>query len=458
LSDEGRAMKGPGSHLVAFGLLVLAFLACGQPVRSQGKVVYVSVMDTEYISQPALQQFARDLERATDDRAYALILMIDTPGGLFDSMNGIIEEIFSSSIPIVTFVAPKGADAASAGTFITMAGHVAAMSPGTSIGAAEPIQIGTGDGSPGTNKTKAYIETKVRAYAQWTGRPEDVSVAFVRENLVLTPGEALEAGVVDLVCEDIDDLVASVVDMPIHGSLPDGTETITLSGARVEYLGKTLQDRFTNFMSNPALAYMLFIVGIYGIVFGFSNPGIEVPEVVGGICLILALYGMGIVGANIMGIILICMGVIFLVAEATTPEFGLFITAGIVCLVLGAFFLPPVGLPGVPRFYMPRRWFTSFWTTTVILVVGLGAFFAFALRSSLRTRRRTPTTGGEGIIGKAGQAMTDLDPSGQIMLGGEIWRAVSTSGHIRKGAKVRVTGRRGLSLQVEAAADQDSEQ
>ncbi len=452
-------MKASRALCGALTLLILAFLIWSQPAWSQEKLVYVSVMDTEYISQPALQQFTRDLDRAMDDGAYALILMIDTPGGLFDSMNGIIEVIFSSRVPVVTYVAPKGADAASAGTFITMAGHIAAMSPGTSIGAAEPIQIGSsGEGTPATNKTKAYIETKVRAYAEWTGRPENISVAFVRENLVFTPGEALEAGVIDLIAEDIDDLIGSIVDMPIHGSLPDGTDTITLVGARVEYLGKTYQDKFTNFMSNPALAYMLFIVGIYGIVFGFSNPGIEVPEVVGGICLILALYGMGIVGANIMGILLICMGVIFLVAEATTPEFGLFITAGIVCLVLGALFLPPVGLPGVPKFYMPRRWFTSFWITTVVLVVGLGAFFAFALRSSLKTRRKTPTTGGEGIIGKAGQAVTELDPSGQIILEGEIWRAISTSGHIQKGAKVTITGRKGLSLQVEASDDQPPQQ
>jgi membrane-bound serine protease (ClpP class) len=430
--------------IVAFLLLVVP-LATGQE-----KIVYVSKMDTEFIGQPTVDQFKRDLERAYDDEAYAIILMIDTPGGLFSAMNDVIELIFSSEIPIITFVAPKGADAASAGTFVTMAGHIAAMAPGTSIGAAQPISYNpSGENVPVTNKSQNYIETKVRAYAQWTGRPENTSLEFIEENLVLTPSEAVEQGIVDLVADDVDDLIAQVVDLPIHGELPDGRTTVDLTGSNVIELDKTIQDRFTNFMSNPALAYMLFIVGIYGIVFGFSNPGVEVPEVIGAICLILALYGMGIVGANYVGIILICMGIIFFVAEASTPEFGLFVTAGIVCLVLGAFFLPPVGLPGIPRFYMPRRWFLTFRGTVIVLVVGLGVFFAFALRSSMRTRRKKPTTGGEGLIGKTGISMTALDPQGQVMIGGEIWKAFVSSGVIEKGSQVKVVDRKGLLLQVE---------
>ncbi|MBU7004463.1 MAG: nodulation protein NfeD [Theionarchaea archaeon] len=430
--------------IVAFLLLVLP-LATGQE-----KIVYISKMDTEFIGQPTVDQFKRDLQRAYDDEAYAIILMIDTPGGLFSAMNDVIELIFSSEIPIITFVAPKGADAASAGTFVTMAGHIAAMAPGTSIGAAQPISYNpTGENVPVTNKTQNYIETKVRSYAQWTGRPENTSLEFIEKNLVLTPSEAVEEGVVDLVADDVDDLIAQIVDLPIHGELPDGRTTVDLTGSKTIELDKTIQDRFTNFMSNPALAYMLFIVGIYGIVFGFSNPGVEVPEVIGAICLILALYGMGIVGANYVGIILICMGVIFFVAEASTPEFGLFVTAGIVCLVLGAFFLPPVGLPGIPRFYMPRRWFLTFRGTVIVLVVGLGGFFALALRSSIRTRRKKPTTGGEGLIGKTGTTMTDLDPQGQVMIGGEIWKAFVSSGALEKGSPVRVIGRKGLLLQVE---------
>ncbi len=454
LSMESGHMKRK-RHLCSLSLvaLLLPILVTGAAL-AQDKLVYVSVMETEFIGQPAVDQFEKDLERAVDDGAYAVILLIDTPGGLFNAMNDIIELIFSSKIPVVTFVGPKGADAASAGTFVTMAGHVAAMAPGTSIGAAQPVNFQpTGEGTPVTNKSQAFIETKVRAYAEWTGRPQNVSLDFVRKNLVLTPAEAVEAGVVDIIAMDVDDLVSKVVDFPIHGELPDGRKTITLAGARVEEIGKTLQDRFANFMSNPALAYMLFIVGIYGLVFGFSTPGIEVPEVVGAICLVLALYGMGIVGANIIGIILICMGVIFFVAEATTPEFGLFVTAGVICMVLGALFLPPVGVPGMPRFYMPRRWFLTFRTTVAVLVLGLGAFFALALRSSLRSRRKTPTTGGEGIIGKPGETVTPLDPSGQVMIGGEIWKATSASRPIGKGSKVRVVGRKGLVLQVESAED-----
>jgi membrane-bound serine protease (ClpP class) len=429
----------------ALALLLLP-LASG----AQEKLVYVSVMDTQFIGGPTVDQFSRDLERAVSDNAYALVLLIDTPGGLFDSMNDIIELIFSSEIPVVTFVAPKGGDAASAGTFITMAGHVAAMAPGTSIGAAQPIQYNPGgEGIPTTNKTQNYIETKVRAYAEWTGRPEDTSLDFIRNNLVLTPGEALEAGVIDLLASDVEDLISKVVDFPIHGQLPDGMERITLAGATVQDLGKTFQDRFQNFMSNPALAYMLFIVGLYGLVFGFSTPGVEVAEVVGGICLILALYGMGIVGASIAGVILIALGVVFFVAEAATPEFGLFVSAGVICIVLGAFFLPPVGIPGMPNFYMPRSWFLAFRTTVTVLALAAGIFFAFALRSSMRAKRRTPTTGGEGLMGKPGVAVTPMDPAGQVMISGEIWKAASTSGSLDKGDRVRVVGRKGLALQVE---------
>jgi membrane-bound serine protease (ClpP class) len=270
-----RVVQGP---CLTLGVLLLA-AALAVPAMGQGKLVYVSVMDTEFIGEPTVRQVEEDLRKATDDGAYALVLLIDTPGGLFDSMNDVIQLIFSSSIPVVTFVAPKGADAASAGTFVTMAGHVAAMAPGTSTGAAQPVQYDPfGQGVPASNKTQSYIETKVRSYAEWTGRPMNVSLAFITTNLVLTPKQALDAGVIDLIAEDVEDLVSKVVDAPVHGRLPDGRERISLAGAEVKYLGKSLQDRFTNFMSHPTLAYLLFIVGIYGIIFGFTTPGSRSPR------------------------------------------------------------------------------------------------------------------------------------------------------------------------------------
>lgn len=443
-----RVVQG---RCLTLGVLILA-AALAVPAMGQGKLVYVSVMDTEFIGEPTVRQVEEDLRKATDDGAYALVLLIDTPGGLFDSMNDVIQLIFSSSIPVVTFVAPKGADAASAGTFVTMAGHVAAMAPGTSIGAAQPVQYDPfGQGVPSSNKTQSYIETKVRSYAEWTGRPMNVSLAFITTNLVLTPKEALDAGVIDLIAEDVEDLVSKVVDAPVHGRLPDGRERISLAGAEVKYLGKSLQDRFTNFMSNPALAYLLFIVGIYGIIFGFTTPGIEVPEVVGAICLLLALYGLGIVGASIMGMLLVCLGVLFLVAEAATPGFGMFATAGVICLVLGALFLPPVGTIGAPRFYMPKGWFLVFRTTIVALSLGIGAFLAISVRYSMKAKRLKAVTGGEGILGKQGVAMTRLDPSGQVLIEGEIWKASTMSGTLEKGARISVIARKGLSLQVKGA-------
>ncbi len=442
----GRCGKG----LPFIVLLLASSFLWATTSHARERLVYVSTMDTQFIGQPTADQFRKDLARALDDDACAIILLINTPGGLFDAMNDIIEAIFSSDIPVITFVAPRGADAASAGIFVTMAGHVAAMSPGTSIGAGQPIGYDPyGQGIPVTNKTLSYIEGKVKSYAEWTGRSQNVSLAFIRENLVLTPSEALEAGIIDLIALDVDDLVSRVIDFPIHGQLPDGRETISLVGATVVYLGKTLQDRFTNFMSNPALAYMLFIVGIYGIVFGFSTPGIEVPEVVGAICLVLALYGMGIVGASVVGIILICLGLVFFIAEASTPGFGLFATAGVICMVLGALFLPPIGVPGMPRFYMPRPWFLTFRATVTVLAVGLGVFLAVAMRYSLKTKRTKPTTGGEGILGKEGIVLTDLDPTGQVFVGGEIWKAISVSSSLPKGTMIRVVGRKGLALQVE---------
>jgi len=443
-----RAAQGPSLFLGTI-ILVASFTVAAS---AQEKLVYVSVMDTEFIGEPTVRQVEQDLNKAVDDGAYAVILLIDTPGGLFDSMNDVIQLIFSSSIPVVTFVAPKGADAASAGTFVTMAGHVAAMAPGTSIGAAQPVQYDAfGQGVPASNKTQSYIETKVRSYAEWTGRPMNVSLAFIRSNLVLTPKEALDAGVIDLIADDVEDLVSKVVDAPVHGRLPDGTERISLAGAEVKYLGKSLQDRFTNSMSNPALAYMLFIVGIYGIIFGFTTPGIEVPEVAGAICLLLALYGLGIVGASVMGMLLICLGALFLVAEAATPGFGMFASAGVICLVLGALFLPPMGTIGAPRFYMPRAWFVIFRTTIVALSLGIGAFIAISVRYSIKTKRLKPTTGGEGILGKPGVALTRLDPTGQVMIDGEIWKAYSVSGPMEKGVRIGVIARKGLSLQVKEA-------
>ncbi len=444
--------------LAITGIILIALLPT---IHGGGKekFVYVMKLKADYIGPPTVSQVDRIITASEKDGAAAAILMLDTPGGSVESMFEIIKRIYSSTVPVIVYVAPKGANAASAGSFITVASHIAAMAPGTAIGAAEPIigYGGTGTIQPAPNKTKSFIIGKMEATANFTGRPVDVCVQFITRNLVLTPDEALQKGVIDFVADNLDDLLSKIQNFQIHGTLPDGSRpNLTLSDAKVRYIELTFPEKFTNYMSNPTVAYVLLMIGMYGLIFGFLSPGTYIPETIGAICIVLSLYGLGIVGASIVGILLILLGMIFLVAEAATPTFGLFTTASVICFVFGILFIPPRGGGQMPSFYMPREWYQTFTITALALVAGFVSFFVVGLRFVFKARKKPVVTGGSEMIGLRGRTITRLDPKGQIRIRGEIWMARSTNGPIEPKTEVDVVDREGLILLVRPAEDGDS--
>jgi membrane-bound serine protease (ClpP class) len=440
-------------------VVLAAALASLGNVHGEG-FVYVMNLRAPFIGPPTVDQVDKLVSLSEADGAIAAIIKLDTPGGRVDSMFEIMQLIYNAQVPVVVYVAPKGADAASAGAFITVSSHIAAMAPGTAIGAAEPVISSpspeTGTVQPAPNKTKSFIIGKMESTANLTGRPVDPLVKFITANLVLTPNEALEQGVIDFVAETEEDLVSKVVDFEVHGTLGNGSKPrVTLAGAEIRYVELSLTERFTNYMSDPTLSYILLLVGMYGIIFGFMSPGTYVPETLGAICLILALFGLGIVGANIVGILLLILGMIFLFAEAATPTFGLFTAAAVICFVLGILFVPPRigGGELVPSFYLPREWYRTFTLTALTVVAGFVVFFVIGMQYVVKGRKKPARTGGEELVGLMGKTVRELDPKGQVRIRGEIWNATTPDGSIPARADVRVIGRKGLTLIVEPIRD-----
>lgn len=359
--------------------------------------------------------------------ASAVLIKLDTPGGLVSATLDIVRSIDNSPIQVITYVSPKGAIAASAGTYILLAGHVAAMSPGTTCGACMPVTPDvTGEPRPADEKTIKFLTAHIRGIAEERGRPVDLAERFVTENLALTANEALEKGVVDVIADDVPDLLSRI-------GLADA-ETYTRE--------KSFRNKIADLLSNPQIAFILLLVGMYGLIFGFMSPGTYVPETIGAICLILALYGLGTFDVGVFGIILIIAAVILFIAEALTPTYGILTVSGVVCLVLGALMLLREPL-------LPIEWFRTF----KLIVLGMAgvsaAFFGLGLRAVLRIQKRKATTGTEELIGKITKAETDIDPEGTIKVRGETWSAKTEGGAIKKGASIKIIGREGLTLIVE---------
>jgi membrane-bound serine protease (ClpP class) len=436
-------------------IVLFSCIALSHSALAQGSV-YVMPLNANFIGPSTVDQVDKLISISEENDASAAVILLDTPGGRVDSMFEIMQLIYNSQVPVIVYVAPKGADAASAGAFITVSSHIAAMAPGTAIGAAEPVQSSSdptgGTVQPAPNKTKSYIIGRMESTANLTGRPVEPLVSFITANLVLTPNEALEQGVIDFIAESEEELLSKIIDFPIHGSLGDGSRpNVTLAGAEIFYVELSISERFTNFMSDPTLSYILLLVGMYGLIFGLMSPGTYVPETLGAICIILALFGLGIVGANIVGILLLAMGMIFLLAEAATPTFGLFTVAAVICFIFGILFVPPrIGGDIIPTFYLPRQWYTTFTLTSLTLIAGFVVFFVIGMQYVLKGRNRPSKTGGDELMGMRGMTVGELDPKGQVRLRGELWTAASASSETIPGKTgVRVVGRKGLTLLVE---------
>jgi membrane-bound serine protease (ClpP class) len=414
-------------------------------ISSEQPTIYIIQVDGTVTAGTA-SHIIRGIKAAEHDGAQAVVITLDTPGGLVSATLDIIEAVSASKLPVITFVNPRGAIAASAGTYILMSGNLAAMSPGTTCGAAMPIKVSsTGRTNAVDQKTINFMAEHMKSLANLRGRPSDLAERFVKENLSLNNRDALVQGVVDYEAETLEELLQKVDGKTVQTS--DGQHTLHIAGARTEILGMNINERLVHVISNPMLAMLLVMIGIYGLIIAITAPGFFLPEILGSISLILGLYGMGLFEVNLTAGLLIVLGVGLLVAEAFSPALGILGVGGIASIVLGILFFPVEPL-------LPMTWWASFRAMAIgIGVVGAG-LLAVIVRGIWRLRRLRPNHEKMELIGQVGLVMRSLDPLGLVRVQGEIWQAQSPDEQkIDKGTKVRILKKVGLVLVVEPIAD-----
>ncbi|MEA1871536.1 MAG: nodulation protein NfeD [Candidatus Bipolaricaulota bacterium] len=368
----------------------------------------------------------RAIAQAEEEGAELFVIELNTPGGLGESMRDIVIAELASSVPIVVFVGPAGARAASAGVLITLAADVAAMAPGTNIGAAHPVNLmGGGEEQDETMAEKSTNDAVAfaKSVAEERGRNVEWAEAAVRESSSITALEALDQGVIDLIADDLDDLLVRLDGY----TLPDG-RTLHTSGRTITEIRPTLRERLLNYLADPNIVYILFILGLYGLIYEFFQPGIGFGLAAGGICLILAFLGLQILPVNTVGVALILFGTLLMVLDAFTPTNGILTIGGVIALLAGSFTL----------FDIQNRAIGLSWATVFLTVGTITALFVFIISKGLLIQRRRPVTGKDGMIDSVGTAKNDLDPAGTVFVHGEYWHAISVEDEILSGDKIVV--------------------
>jgi membrane-bound serine protease (ClpP class) len=391
---------------------------------------------------PAVDDFIREsIKRSHADGARALIIQLDTPGGLLSSTQDIVKEIFGAPLPVMVYVAPSGAGAGSAGVFITLAAHVAAMAPGTNIGAAHPVNVGGGDvkGTMG-EKIENFAASFIEAIAQKRGRNAEWAIQAVRRSVSITEKEALAKKVIDIVAKDVDDLLRQTDGKKVE--VNDRQQVVSLKDVRVERFEMSLKQKIIDTLSDPTIAYLLLMAGILGLYMEFSHPGVIFPGVAGAICLLLALTSLQMLPINYAGLLLIVLGVALLIGEAFVPSFGVLGIGGAISLGLGSLLL--FDTEGSDLAVDRSLIFAVVGTLSgLMLLLGYLVF---------KSQRRKPTLGQEGMIGEIGEVRVKLSPTGKVFVHGEYWNAEG-DGEIAVGEKVEVVGCEGMCLKVKRVSE-----
>ncbi|MFH1774549.1 MAG: nodulation protein NfeD [Methanobacteriota archaeon] len=409
-------------------ILFLISLSCVYAAEEQ-----VYVLKVEGVIDPIVSDYIRRGISAAEKENAVLIIQLDTPGGLDTSMRSIIQDILNSEIPVVVYVHPKGARAASAGSFILVASHVAAMTPGTNVGAAHPVAMmgNTSVSEKIVNDAVAYI----KSVAELKKRNISLAASFVYNSTSITATEALNFGIADVVAENYDSLLSQLDGRKIE--VKSGERILRTKNAAMAELPMSAREEFLHIISNPNIAYLLFLAGIYGIIFELSNPGAILPGVIGGICILLALWSFQALSVSAAGLALIIFAIVLFIAEVMAPTHGILVAGGIIALFLGSIMLVKEPFIRISLGVIaPATIFTAL-------------FFAFAIGMAIKAHRRRPATGIEGMIGLVGVAREELSPEGSIFIRGELWRARAKGEAIQKDKKIKVVDADNLVLIVE---------
>jgi membrane-bound serine protease (ClpP class) len=435
-------MKPGRAALLALALLLAAGAAAGA-----GHVNLVTISGS--INPASSDYLQQAIERSETDGAIAVLIELDTPGGLLATTKDIIQAMLNAKVPINVYVTPQGAWAASAGTFITLAGHVAAMAPGTSIGAASPVSAGGGGGeqdeksqrrNAGEEKAEKFTTAFIESIAKQRKRNVEWAMRAVREAEAITEDKALELHVIDLVARDRADLLRQAEGRTV--ALPDETRKLQLAGAEIRKIEMTAITRFFNFLANPDVAVLLVMAGLLGLYIEFQQPGMILPGVAGLICLVIAAIAFQILPFSWIGLLLMLLGLALVATEVFVPAFGALFAAGIACFLLGGSLL--FDLPELSDLTV------SFWSVLVPSVAGFALFAAVAVFAVGRTLLRAQTTGVSEMLGMVGRSTTSLAPEGKVFVRGEYWTAQADE-EIPAGARVEVTAVEGMRLRVRRA-------
>jgi len=431
-------------------LLLLGITPGGQ--AAPGAVWVLGIDDA--IGPASADYLVRSLGQAQAQGAQLVVIRMDTPGGLDSAMRQMIKAILASSVPVASYVAPSGARAASAGTYILYASHVAAMAPGTNLGAATPVRIGGAPGTPSDDKAKGGDDETlarkqvndaaayIRGLAQMRGRNADWAEKAVREAVSLSANEALRLNVIDQVADDLPDLLRELDGKTLQ--VAGQPRQLQTAGASVVEHLPDWRTRVLAVITNPSVALILIMIGVYGLLFEFMNPGSAVGGVVGGICLLLALYALQLLPVSFAGVALILLGITFMIAEAFLPSFGVVGFGGIVAFVVGALILIDTDAPG---FGIPLALIGTLALLSALLIGGV-------LGMALKARRRALVSGDAGLVGSlvtVTQVMASDPFCGVVLAQGEQWQ-VQCATPLQTGQNVRVTARHGVMLEVSAAA------
>ncbi|WP_447978701.1 NfeD family protein [Candidatus Nitrospira bockiana] len=428
-------MTGPRRLVPAFLWVWLAVLPLAPSALAAAPVV---VAKYDGVINPVAAEYVHDaLAFAESKQAQAFVLRLDTPGGLDTSMRLIIKELTGSLIPVIVYVSPPGGRAASAGVFLTLAAHVAAMAPGTNIGAAHPVAMGGEMDKTMKEKVENDSVAYIKSLAEQRGRNAGWAEEAVRKSVSATEQEALKLKIIDLVAEDLPTLLEKLDGRTVTL----GQRSVVLATKKAEVIEFPMDWRMEllQALSDPNIAYLLMTIGTIGLLAELYNPGAILPGIVGAISLILGFYSLQSLPVNYAGVLLLLLGVIFFVLEATVTSYGLLAIGGVISMVLGSLMLIKTDAP-----FLQISW------SVIIPVVSLAALFSLAIVGmGLRAMRRQPMTGREGMVGQVGVARTSLSPQGKIVVRGEIWDAVSEQ-PVSAGDAVEVTGIEGLKLFVRA--------